>query len=376
MNGRPLRIGITIGLRDAAESLWLNGIKQNALYLAKLFQGSAYGHRVALLNTTGIALTDEIPWDRTVFTTLPFEEGWQGLDVLIELGGQIDGDQTARLKAQGTKIVSYCCGPEYVQNIEAMIFGRKLYDSVFVNERYDELWIIPQIWGMNRGFLETLRRCPAREVPFVWDPMALQAATRDLPERGEYRPGTGGKRLSVVEPNVDVLKFCLYPIFIAERAYRLAPDRVFYLHVANAEWIARQSTEFISLMHCMDLVKAGKASFIGRVTTPYFLAEHTDIMISHQWGLPLNYIYLECCWQGYPLVHNAEIVSDLGYYYPENDLETGARHVLDIADRHDRTWQEYTARQRALIARFQADNPALIRAYDDLLFGLVQRQAA
>lgn len=376
MNGRQLRIGITVGLRDAAESLWLNGIKQNALYLAKLFQGSPYRHHVALLNTTSIALTDEIPWDRTVFPTLPFEEGWQGLDVLIELGGQIDGDQTARLKAQGTKIVSYCCGPEYVQNIEAMIFGRKLYDSVFVNEHYDELWIIPQIWRMNRGFLETLRRCPAREVPFVWDPMALQAATRDLPERGEYRPGTGGKRLAVVEPNVDVLKFCLYPIFIAEQAYRLAPDRIFYLHVANAEGIARGSTEFISLMHCMDLVKAGKASFIGRVTTPYFLAEHTDIMISHQWGLPLNYIYLECCWQGYPLVHNAEIVSDLGYYYPENDLEAGARHVLDIADRHDSTWQDYTARQRALIARFQADNPALIRAYDDLLFELVLRQAA
>lgn len=375
MNGRQLRIGITVGLRDAAESLWLNGIKQNALYLAKLFQGSPYRHHVALLNTTSIALTDEIPWDRTMFPTLPFEEGWQGLDVLIELGGQIDGDQTARLKAQGTKIVSYCCGPEYVQNIEAMIFGRKLYDSVFVNEHYDELWIIPQIWGMNRGFLETLRRCPAREVPFVWDPMALQAATRDLPQRGEYRPGTGGKRLAVVEPNVDVLKFCLYPIFIAEQAYRLAPDRIFYLHVANAEGIARGSTEFISLMHCMDLVKAGKASFIGRVTTPHFLAEHTDIMISHQWGLPLNYIYLECCWQGYPLVHNAEIVSDLGYYYPENDLEAGARHVLAIANRHDNTWQDYTARQRSLIARFQADNPALIRAYDDLLFGLVLPQA-
>ncbi len=53
MNGpcpRGLRIGITIGLRDAAESLWINGIKQNALYLCKLFQHSPLRHRVTLVN--------------------------------------------------------------------------------------------------------------------------------------------------------------------------------------------------------------------------------------------------------------------------------------------------------------------------------------
>ncbi|WP_413214416.1 DUF2827 family protein [Paraburkholderia kururiensis] len=53
MNGpcpRGLSIGITIGLRDAAESLWINGIKQNALYLSKLFQHSPLRHQVLLVN--------------------------------------------------------------------------------------------------------------------------------------------------------------------------------------------------------------------------------------------------------------------------------------------------------------------------------------
>lgn len=376
MARRPLRIGITIGLRDPAESLWLNGIKQNALYLAKLFQNSPLKHRANLLNTTPVALNDTLPWDRDRFQTLPFEKGWEGLDVLIELGGQIDPDQTARLKRQGTKVVSYCCGPEYVQNIEAMIFGRPLYDSLFINQHYDCVWVIPQVWDLNRGFFETLRRCPVQPVPFVWDPMALQAATRDLPGTGEYRPGGRAKRLSVIEPNIDVMKFCLYPIFIAERAYRKAPEMVQFLHVANAEQLAREGREFTALMHHLNLVRDRRASFIGRVTTPYFLAEHTDVVISHQWGLPLNYLYLECCWQGYPLIHNADIVKDLGFYYEAHDLEAGANALLDSLFHHDGEWQAYRDRQRARIGRFLADDADLVARYDDLLFGLVDGERA
>lgn len=146
MERRSLRIGITIGLREEAESLWLNGIKQNALYLAKLFLNSKHRHTVTLLNTTPVTLGDELPWDRKRFPTLPYDEGWQGLDVLIELGGQIDWNQTAALKQQGTKIVSYCCGPEYVQTMEAIIFQRRLFEAIFVNREYDCIWAIPQVW--------------------------------------------------------------------------------------------------------------------------------------------------------------------------------------------------------------------------------------
>jgi hypothetical protein len=316
-------------------------------------------------------LNDTLPWDRRRFETVPFEKGWEGLDVLIELGGQIDAYQTAQLKRQGTKIVSYCCGGEYVQNIEAMIFGRRLYDTVFINQHYDCVWVIPQVWDLNRGFFETLRRCPVQPVPFVWDPMAVQAATRDLPHSGEYRPGGGAKRLSVIEPNIDVMKFCLYPVLIAERAYRKAPEMVQFLHVANADGLARDGKEFTALMHHLDLVRDGRASFIGRVKTPFFLAEHTDVVISHQWGLPLNYLYLECCWQGYPLIHNADLVKDLGYYYEAHDLEAGANALLFSLFRHDGEWQAYRDRQRARIGRYLADDADLVARYDDLLFGLV-----
>ncbi|WP_321800206.1 DUF2827 domain-containing protein [Burkholderia sp. BCC1988] len=365
-----LRIGITIGLRDAAESLWVNGIKQNALYLMKLFQQSPLRHRVTLVNTTAVAITSSLPWDLAQFPVCSFDDAKDALDVLIELGGQIDPMQTQYLQSRGTKVVSYCCGPEYVQMIEAMIFTRRLADSVFINQCYDQVWVIPQVTETSAGFFSVLRRRPVREVPFVWDPICIDERTRDLPFRGEYRPTGRPKKLSIMEPNIDVLKFCLYPLLIAESAYRQCGSKIDYVHVTNADHFARSCPEFIGIAHHLDLVKDSKVSFVGRYDTPQFLSEHTDIVVSNQWGLALNYFYFDVCWNGYALVHNAWLCKEIGYYYPDNDVEAGTRRVVDAIEHHDTDWQGYRKKQRESIGRFLTTNPKQIEAYDRLLVGL------
>ena len=120
---RPLRIGITIGLHHSDESLWTNGIKQNAIFLAKLLAASAVGHEVVLLNTTNVEVNHSTIGNSSPVPIFPIDNGWPGLDVVIELGGQISPEVTALLKRQNSKIVSYCCGSEYVMNIEAMIMS-------------------------------------------------------------------------------------------------------------------------------------------------------------------------------------------------------------------------------------------------------------
>jgi len=107
---RSLRIGITIGLHWEGESLWVNGIKQNALNLALAFKHSPHGHRVWLVNTTDIAITPALPWSLAEFPTLSFREAKDELDVMIELGGQLSPDEVDYLKRRGVRLVSYCCG--------------------------------------------------------------------------------------------------------------------------------------------------------------------------------------------------------------------------------------------------------------------------
>lgn len=372
VNLNGLRIGITIGLRAPDESLWLNGIKQNALFLAKLLMVSSQGYRVMLVNTTDVRLTDALPWDRTAYDTRSFSDAKDALDVLIELGGQIDSAQTAYLKARGAKIVSYCCGVEYINAMESMLFGRRLWASLFINRGYDEVWAIPQVAPSSLPFLQSLRRCPGRVVPFVWDPMFVTGRTRSLRDHGEYRPsGTQAKRVTVMEPNYDVVKFCVYPMLIIDEAFRREPDAIGFAHVTNADRLANESPEFVMLMNYLDIVRAGKASFVGRFDTPVFLAELTDVVVSHQWENPLNYFYLEVCWQGYPLIHNARLAPDLGYYYPDNDVEQGADALLRALREHDADWQGYARRQRDMLRRYTADNPALVAGYDALFAQLL-----
>lgn len=364
-----LKIGITIGLHAPDESLWTNGIKQNALFLLLALKAVPQVSSVRLLNTTPVPITAALPWDRAVWPTESFEAANDDLDVLIELGGQISAEQTAYLKEKGTRVVSYVCGSEYVNAMEAVIFGRSLWSgSRFFNPRFDALWLIPQVEENNKGYFETILRCPAQIAPFVWSPLCLQRQTAHLPFNGVYTPrNQRPAKVSVMEPNHNVVKFCLNPAFIIEGAYRQAPELFERMQVTNAEHMAKHSFEFITLMNQLDIVRHHKAVFLGRYTTPDFLHEQTDAVVSHQWGNPLNYFYFDVCWQGYPLVHNATMVKELGYYYENSDLDSGAQQLLNALRGHDGQYEAYLHQQRKAIERFMPGDANLTHQYSVLL---------
>lgn len=363
-----LRIGITLGLQHGAEEVWNNGIKQNAVFLMEALKHCPQVASVKLVNMTDVPITPALGWDLARWPAVAFAHAKDDLDLLIELGGQVGPGETQHIKSRGARLVSYCCGSEYVAVAQSVLFGRPSFGShLFVNRRYDAVWMIPQVANLSEAYFTTLRRRPAHVVPFVWDPVLFVEASRAYPHTGEYRPRDGPRRVTISEPNIDVVKFCLYPVFIVEEAYRRSPELLAFLHVTNADRLARESSPFIALMNQLDIVRQHKAAFVQRHATPQFLAEMTDIMVSHQWENPLNYSYLEACWQGYPLVHNASMCNDLGYYYEGNDVMQGARQLLRAMTEHDRDWQGYRDTQRSRIERFRPHHDTVTAAYTDLL---------
>lgn len=374
---QSLRIGVTIGLHHENESLWSNGIKQNAVYLAEALKHCPSVQSVCLVNTTAVSITSALPWDLERWPTKTFEDAKDHVDVLIELGGQIDAMQTDYLKRRGARVVSYCCGFEYVHAMQSILFDRQMWGSnLFINQRYDAIWMIPQVENISKGYFTTFRRRPAQVAPFVWDPMFVRQRSSDQPHHGEYRPRAAdkAKRISIMEPNHDVVKFCLYPILIVEEAFREMPDAIEFLHVTNAERLANNSKEFVSLMLQLDIVQNNKAAFVGRFDTPLFLAEMTDVVVSHQWENALNYFYFDVAWQGYPLVHNAHLCPDLGYYYNANDVTDGKNQLINVLKSHDQNWQDYLERQRAVIARYLPGHADVTAGYERLLFELMQQE--
>jgi Protein of unknown function (DUF2827) len=369
-----LKVGITIGLNRPDESLWNNGIKQNALFLADALRHCPGVESVVLVNTTSVPVTSALPWNVLRWQTLPFDDAKNNLDIVIELGGQIDGPRTEYLKTRGVRLVSYCCGFEYIHAAEAMMFGRNLWKgNLFVNGRYDDLWFIPQVAGNTQSYLEVMRRLSGRVVPFVWSSEFIDGYSRGFLEGGIYRARTGPRRLAVMEPNINIVKFCLYPVLIAELVYRQRPHDIELLQVTNALSMAQNHADFIALMNQLDIVRGHKAVFTDRYDTPAFLAQHADIVISHQLENPLNYFYLEVCWQGYPLIHNAPLCSDLGYYYEGNNARLGAAQVCNVIDNHDQEADSYRLSQRRLIARYAPNSGEVVRNYQALLDQLMSR---
>ncbi|RTL34151.1 MAG: DUF2827 family protein [Burkholderiales bacterium] len=367
---KRLRIGITIGLRSADESLWVNGIKQNALFLALALQASPWQHVVTLVNTTAVDVSGTLPWSRERFPTAALADVIDHLDVLIELGAQVDLAQTERLRTRGTRLVSYCCGSEYVAGVEAMLFDRPLWrQGWFVNPHFDALWFIPQVARHTLPFLQTLRRAPASVVPFVWDPFCLEAACAELPHQGCYVPEARAwpPRVAVMEPNINVIKTCVVPVFAVEHAYRRAPEAIAQLVVCNALDLAHRSPEFQIVMNQLDIVRDGKALFTDRHATAPFLSSWAEAIVSHQWDNPLNYFYFDVAWLGYPLVHNAPLCRPLGWFYRHFDAAQAGERLLQALPAVRDNPRAYREAQRAYLQRFTAANPRIPAAYDDLL---------
>lgn len=151
-----LCIGIMIGLCVFDESLWINGIKQNVLFFVKLLMVLLYGYCVMLVNMIDVLFIDVLLWDCSVYDMCVFVDMKDVFDVVIELGGQIDGEQMVYLKVCGVKLVSYCCGVEYINVMELMLFGCWLWDLLFINCGYDEVWVILQIVLLLLLFLQLL----------------------------------------------------------------------------------------------------------------------------------------------------------------------------------------------------------------------------
>jgi hypothetical protein len=78
---------------------------------------------------------------------------------------------------------------------------------------------------------------------------------------------------------------------------------------------------------------------------------------------------------GFPLVHNATLCPDLGYFYQGNDVQAGADRLMEVIDQHDAAHHDYRARQRALISRYLPDNAELVGRYAELLDDLMTRPA-
>ena len=376
-----MKIGITLALKDNKESIWTNGIKQNVLMLVHLLKNSKKNYEVCILNTIKADFTEKPSYLNGIDIEY-FNDKFMEMDLLIVMGAQVYDSQLKEFKAQGNKkVVSYKCGNNYVIHTENILFKENDKTKTFQYEKeYDEIWYVPQQHQVNSGLYRTLYRTNALPVPFIWSEKFLFESVGEI-HRGfkdgkykkdwQYEVGKEKKVLGIMEPNLNIVKFCLIPTLIAEESYRgeIGKNHIDKLRITNSGPV-KENKEFLSIIATLDLYKDGKISAESRYQTAFMLTQYVDVLICHQVLNPLNYLYLDAVYLGYPILHNAPMCKDLGYYYESSDTYSAAKKLDFILTEHDKDIKGYNERNDKVLQRYHIENTEVIESYDRLIEGL------
>lgn len=363
-----MRIGLSIATHPE-QSVWENGLGQNVFFLLKLLRSSPLVEEVVLLNCgTQPSLPREAETLLPSIKMLAPREATEAIDVVIEMGGGLDVEWLDHMRARGKKVVFLCCSQPYVGLIEPSVFKREGYYSRA--QRCDEIWVLPKD-RVFRPMLETMHRCPVFEVPFLWDPMFVEARAKVVESAGfsfGYVPKRQSDkvphalRAAIFEPNISVVKCCMIPMLAADIAYRIEPESVAQLRVLNSAQLKGHAT-FDFALRATDLNRDGKVVLDHRHDFVAYMAKFGDAVIAHHWQNDQNILHLDALYGGYPVIHNSEWLSHLGYYYPAFDAPAAAQQLVRAAREHDTLHEDYAARAREFLATLSPHAPDNTASY-------------
>jgi hypothetical protein len=382
---KDMKIGITLNLPNDVKSMFSNGIRQNVLFLGELLCNIGYECYFIL---------DDKNFNQDIIDKLLYCDNFKHVkyskiytidfDLVISMGYELEVPVIKQLKYMKTKVISYLCGNSYFIDTEKILYNQhKARDSgKYLNKTeeplFSQIWSIPQMVNTNKHYWQTLYRVKCIEVPFVWSENAIRLAILTENKTFEdlsYKNNTiNNKKLAIFEPNISLMKWSFPALLVCENAYRLNNDNIQQVYVNN---ISDKKTgindfnldAFTKIVNNLDLCLDRKISIEGRYNTLAFMSDHASIAVSHQWENNLNYVYFDLAWMGWPIVHNAALCKDIGYYYPEFNYEEGGNKLIEALN-HDSNLDNYIIKNRNAIRPFLTTSLELQNKYIKLISNL------
>lgn len=358
-------IAITASVYEitSANHLWCNGITQNSMYLALLMK--KLNHDIKLIHTNPEKLKNShgFPEDIDVINIDDIFD--LKFDIIISLGFVLNENTyiNYKIKYPNFKHILYVCGNTFISTMETMLNKPDELKISYPRYPYDEIWVVPQNEKTDSAYLKYYyNNKNVTVVPFVWDPI-LGEKFMESTERKEYSHKDINS-FGVVEPNLSVVKTSLFPIMIAEEYLRQKND-IKDLYLMCSEHLKTNKT-LLDFLKDTILLRKKKLSVESRYPILTTLSSWVDLVISFQMENPLNYAYFDITWWGWPLVHNAYLCKDIGYYYDGFDINQAVT-TLDFAVKnhpHDLTYKE---RMRGILKRYTINNNKLLSDYEMLL---------
>jgi hypothetical protein len=365
------KIGITISFNDdGSYPIFNNGLRQNVLFLYKLFKKSKNCRQVYLIyqnNVTPLLFPDELEID--MLDVIKMDLVIDQVDYVISIGSAISVPLLAALRDRGVRLISYRGGNGAIISMEAMVSfpNTQRAELHFDHGYYDQVWTTPQHMHTNAGWCQTLYRCPVYEVPQIWSPDMLRLAKRDKDFDFGYVPNKLDWAIGVLDPNNTVMKTSHLPMLAIEMFFRNNPTLIRTALIANTLDL-KENVHFSSFAKKLTVVQGGKMSFEDRFVGYEFIAKYCDCVVTHNWENSLNYLYYEVLWGGYPLIHNSKFLKEYGYYYESFDAVGGGLALASAFERHDIDLPQYNNSLRRLFLALDPESKLNVDLHERLLF--------
>jgi len=364
LRDRRLKIGVTLFVRNGAQSLWENGIFQNCYFLAELLSRSPLVKEVCLINGNG-----GIPQAGSQFLALApvpvvdLNRAMETLDVVIEMSAQLNPEWAQGFEARGGRLVAMRVANDYVIDIERMMYNLPS-GLLALGTPYHAVWTLPAFERTCLRYYEMVFNAPARTMPHLWGPELLeQSMGGGTADTFRYVPGRQRWRVAIVEPNLCMVKSSHLPMLAVDLAHRQDPTFIEHLTVHNAMTL-KDDPRFVGFARSLNLVCHGKVTLAPRA--PIFeLMRQTEAIVSHHWENGQNYVYYELLYGGYPLIHNSDWLSGCGYRYADFDCEGGALALRCAFAEHDAQADGYRREARAFLAQLHPHAPGNVERYTE-----------
>lgn len=374
-----MKIGITFEPTETGSEIFSNGIKQNAIFFYELLTNCGYDTYLIIPKDGETKLMKVYGIESDVKYLFYEDILNSNFNIVIQFTFQINLNALLQLKKNGVKLILYKCGNDYIMDLEDVMHlpqKQKLPQySIFSDDLpvFHQVWCIPQHENTNYYYWKTLYRCDVKVVDPVWSNTILNSFEKESISAGigefKYKNRGVGKKVAIFEPNINIVKWFYPALLVCENAYRKISDKLKFVYLTNIH--SKNENFNIELLNeivkSLDLYKDKKISIEARYNSLYFMTDFSDIVVSHQWENPLNYLYLDLAWYGWPVVHNAHLCKDIGYYYEGFNYEEGGRVLEKVIKNHDKNVDKYIERNRTLIDRYLPTNKIVQKNYKKII---------
>ena len=335
-----MKIGITL---DMSIAFWSNGMQQNIVFLYSLL--SRAGHDCYYISNEkpahelhkdhkGMLLKDLIDDRNEVLDVLIIG----GFDLLPEMYGKL------RKRNPKMKLILVHFGNKLMDDINYAICNTETPRVPLKKpEGLDQVWISPH-HEFAKEYIKTYYRIDNVHVaPYIWDSFFVDEKIAQLKKKklSPFYRSKDATKICIFEPNLSFLKNCVVPVAICERFNQLFGEEIESVNVFGCQKL-REKTYFQKLMHKFGIVDdTDKCFFNNRWGALDALSKFGSTVVSHQMYNQLNYSHLEALYLGVPLIHNSPMLENLGYYYPEFDVEMGAKQLKNAIQNHASIIQAY-----------------------------------